>query len=47
MCANHGGQLQETSDLCDYQQGVCHQALSHVLERGQILISLIKMQINV
>ncbi len=43
MCAN---QLQETSDLCDYQQGFCHQILSHVLRRGQTFISLIKMQIN-
>ncbi len=42
MCAN---QLQETSDLCDYQQGFCHQ-VSHVLRRGQKWISLIKMQIN-
>ncbi len=42
-----GGQLQETSDLCDCQQGFCHQVLSHVLRRGQILITLIKMQINV
>ncbi len=33
-------------DLCDCQQGFCHQVLSHVLQRGQILISLIKMQIN-
>ncbi len=33
-----GGQLQETSDLCDCQQGFCHQVLSHVLRRGQILI---------
>ncbi len=30
----------------DCQQGFCHQVLSHVLERGQILIWLIKMQIN-
>ncbi len=42
-----GGQLQETSDLCDGQQGFCHQVLGHVVRRGQILISLIKMQINV
>ncbi len=33
-----GGQLQETSDLCDCQQGFCHQVLSQVLRRGQILI---------
>ncbi len=33
-------------DLCDYQQGFCHQVLSHVLRRDQIHISLIKMQIN-
>ncbi len=26
-----GSQLQETSDLCDCQQGYCHQVLSHVL----------------
>ncbi len=45
MC-KPGGQLQEMSDLCDCQQGFCHQVLSHVLRRGQILISLIKMQIN-
>ncbi len=25
-------------DLCDCQQGFCHQVLSHVLRRGQILI---------
>ncbi len=43
MCANL---VQETSDLCDCQQGFCHTVLSHVLRRGQILISLIKMQIN-
>ncbi len=36
MCANWS-QLQETSDLCDFQQGFCHQVLSHVLWRGQIL----------
>ncbi len=30
--------LQEMSDLCDCQQGICHQVLSHVLRRGQILI---------
>ncbi len=36
-----GGQLQETSDLCD-----CQQVLSHDLRRGQIIISLFKMQIN-
>ncbi len=41
-----GGQLQETSDLCDCQQGFCHQVISHVLQRGQILIWLIKMQID-
>ncbi len=41
-----GRQLQETSDFCDCQQGFCHQVLSHVLRRGQILIWLIKMQIN-
>ncbi len=41
-----GGQLQETSDLFDCQQGFYHQVLSHVLRRGQILIWLIKMQIN-
>ncbi len=28
----------ETSDLCDCQQGFCHQVLSHLLRRGQILI---------
>ncbi len=44
MC-KPGGQLQETSDLCDCQQGFFHQVLSHVLQRGQILISLNKMQI--
>ncbi len=38
-------QLQETSDLCDCRQGFCHQVLSHVLWRRQIL-RLIKMQIN-
>ncbi len=37
-----GHQLQETPDLCDGQQGFYHQVLSHVLWRGQILISLIK-----
>ncbi len=26
-----GGQLQERSDLCDCQQGFCHQVLNHVL----------------
>ncbi len=46
MCANLVDQLQETSDLCDCQQGFCHQVLSHVLRRGQTRISLIKMQIN-
>ncbi len=30
--------MQETSDLCDCQQGFCHQVLSHALQRGQILI---------
>ncbi len=40
------GQLQETYDLCDCQQGFYHQVLSKDLRRGQILISLIKMQIN-
>ncbi len=35
-----GGQLQETSDLCDCQQGFCHQVLSHVLRKSQILISI-------
>ncbi len=44
MC-KPGGQLQETSDLCDCQQGFFHQVPSHVLQRGQILISLNKMQI--
>ncbi len=29
-----GGQLQETSDLSDFQQGFCHQLPSHVLRRG-------------
>ncbi len=29
-----GGQLQERSDLCDCQQGFCHQVLNHVLWRG-------------
>ncbi len=41
-----GHQLQETPDLCDGQQGLYHQVLSHVLWRGQKIISLIKMQIN-
>ncbi len=42
-----GGQLHETSDLCDCQQGVCSTKYSHVLRiTYQILISLIKMQIN-
>ncbi len=41
-----GDHLQESSVLCDYQQGFCHQVRSHVSQRGQILISLIKMQIN-
>ncbi len=41
-----GHQLQETPDLCDRQQGLYHQVLSDVLWRGQILISLIKMHIN-
>ncbi len=31
MCANLVAKLQETSDLCDCQQGFCHQVLSHVL----------------
>ncbi len=33
-----GGQLQETSDLCDCQQGFCHWVLSHVLRRGHICL---------
>ncbi len=37
----------QTSDLCDYQQGFCHQVQSHILRRGQIFIWLIKIQINV
>ncbi len=41
-----GHQLQETPDLCDGQQEFYHQVLSHVLRRGQIIISLIKMHIN-
>ncbi len=42
-----GGQLHETSDLCDCQQGFCSTKYSHVLRiTYQILISLIKMQIN-
>ncbi len=40
-----GGQLQETSYLCDRQQRFCHQVPSHVLLRGQILISLKSNQI--
>ncbi len=39
-------QLQETSDLCDCQQGFFHKVQSHALRRGQIFIWLIKMQIN-
>ena len=44
MCANLVANYKKrlTSDC---QQGFCHQVLSHVLQRGQILISLIKMQI--
>ncbi len=42
-----GDQLQETSDLCDCQQWFCYQVLSHVLRSIQILMWLIKMQINV
>ncbi len=38
MCANLVDKLQETSDLCDCQQGFCHQVLNHVLPRGQIFI---------
>ncbi len=45
-CVQTCGQLQKTSDLCDCQQGFCHQVLSHVLQRGQIHIWLIKIQIN-
>ncbi len=45
-CVRTCDQLQETPDLCDRQQGFCHQVLSQVLRRGQILISLIKRQIN-
>ncbi len=33
-----GGQLQETSDLCDCQQGFCHQVLSHVLRRFSLAL---------
>ncbi len=45
MCANLVANYKKhlTSDC---QQGFCHQVLSYVLRRGQILISLIKMQIN-
>ena len=41
MCANLVANYKKrlTSDC---QQGFCHQVLSHVLQRGQILISLIK-----
>ncbi len=46
MCANLVANYKKLSNLCDCQQGFCHQVLSHVLRRGQILISLIKMQIN-
>ncbi len=45
MCANLVANYKKclTSDC---QQGFCHQVLSRVLRRGQILISLIKMQNN-
>ncbi len=47
MCANLVANYKKClSDLCNCQQGLCHQVLSHVLRRGQILISLIKVQIN-
>ncbi len=42
MCAN----LVANSDLCDCQQGFCNHVQSHVLRRGQIIIWLVKMQIN-
>ncbi len=38
-CVRTCDQLQETPDLCDRQQGFCHQVLSQVLRRDQILIS--------
>lgn len=40
------GHKQKTSDLCDCQQRFCHYVLKHILQRDQILISLMKMQIN-
>ena len=45
MCANLVANYKKylTSDC---QQGFFHQVLSHVLQRGQIFISLIKMQIH-
>ncbi len=47
MCANLVANYKKLdSDLCDCQQGFYHQVLSHVLWRGQLLIWLIKMQIN-
>ncbi len=45
MCANLVANYKKHL-TCDCQQGFCHQVLSHVLWRGQILIWLIKMQIN-
>ena len=44
MCANLVANYKKL--LTFVIEGFCHQVLSHVLQRGQILISLIKMQIN-
>ncbi len=46
MCANLVANYKKCLTSVIVNKGFCHQVLSHVLQRGQILISLIKMQIN-
>ncbi len=46
VCANLVANYKKLLTSVIANKGFCHQVLSHVLRRGQILISLIKMQIN-
>ncbi len=39
-----GGQLQETSDLSDCQQGFCHQVLNRVFEEIKYLFDSLKFK---
>ncbi len=39
MCANLVANYNKLLDLCDCQQGFCHQVLSHVLRRDQIYLT--------